>query len=71
MTNHIDYQQVQYKINWYLARVKEGIELTDEELNNLHRLRRQMYHYTHKGRVEAKRVNFRNIRRCLDDGVVS
>ena len=70
MTNHIDYEQVQGRINKYKVRMQEGIPLTAQEADEYLHLQRQMHHHKHKERVEARRVNFRSIRRCLDQGVI-
>lgn len=63
-------EQLQGKINKYIARLEAGVTLSWNEHRDLRHLRRELYHIEHKDRLLLKRVNLRNIRKCLDDGII-
>ena len=63
-------EQLEGRIAFYQAKIKDGIGLTDEDITNYQHIRRELYHLKHRERKQIQRISFQSIRRCLDDGVI-
>jgi len=63
-------QQLEGRLAKYTARMQEGLVLDATEQSELRHIKRRLYYLDHSARYQARRVSFKNIRRCLDNGVI-